>query len=173
MMTNAAADMVLSLERVKEYYHTAILAGGAVRDYLNDKPISDYDIFIQGGRDQENVLKRLCAKYGLTHSKPSEYSKKFKSVTVNFADIDKPVQLIFLDSSMDPKRYVQNTFDYGICMCYFDLEKVHVFDEYKRDVDNKTITLYADRANTPFLVCNHFKKIQTKYPDFEGRIVRG
>jgi len=180
------SDMVAHLQRLRKAGWDAIIAGGAVRDTFHENKISDVDIFIA-----ENVNHRPKIDNNYNSDKWMEYwSKIFQfnpkkndeiklfgdEYTFNGLDTlilgvwevlkgNTRYQLILL--KIDPRKYVCNHFDFGICRAYCDGTKMHFTNEFLVDSLNQTITLYKENLTEPqlqYAVTNHLQKIQQKYP---------
>ena len=138
----------------------SILAGGAVRDYDNNKPIKDYDFFIPAVH-LPHVLKAVpCIQIG--HSYYGEFQ------VFNVKGAEEIIQFIF--TKEDPEWVVENTFDLGICYIYIDFSTGDVvrLKEYENDINSKTITLFRKKQRPG---TDHLERVSRKYKDFSSLVV--
>lgn len=84
------------------------------------------------------------------------------------------INLIIVE--VDPKEYVTQYFDFGICKAWYDGSYVHMHGDYTTDVNNKTITMTL--SNEHVIACygtvekgiagmrEHADRINWKYPGY-------
>ena len=178
--------MVIQLRKLINVGWNAIIAGGAVRDTYHERPVSDVDIFVE---ESEIMLKMNDSDYG--SDKWIDYWKKMfnfseaKNDKIKYfgdgyvfhvLDNDicavweirkglKKYQVILL--RQDPRTYVSEKFDFGICRAYCDGRKLHFTNEFLQDSLNNTITLYPENLSEKqidYAVNHHIQKIRNKYP---------
>lgn len=171
------------LATVQQFFPSAIIAGGALRDLIVEKPIKDVDIFISDmdmNVDQTGVFEQLANALGIAMLQECEESDRdflrvdndFKSIKVDFSDVaaktgqinseylsadsDRVVYESFINyivsvkynsviyqlilTEAEPKSYVYNDFDFGICKIFFDGNKLTATEEFWYDYENKQIT---------------------------------
>ncbi len=177
--------MVAQLVKLRRFGWNAIIAGGAVRDTYHDRMISDVDIFAE---ENSNFLSKIDSNYAST--KWTEYWKQLfnfneeKNDSIKFFGdgyvfniLDNKIcavweirkglkryQIIVVNK--DPRAYVSENFDYGICRAYCDGTKMHFTNEFLQDSLNKTITLYPENLTDKqieYALDHHIKKIRAKY----------
>lgn len=151
-----------------------VLAGGALRDLDNDKPIKDLDFFIE---DVE-WFSRASAFYS-TFSYPVELGKD----SYDYSYIDRVYELVvqgvlvnIIVVKKPPVEYILNHFDVNFCKIYFSSKDTSITytQEYLFDRDNKCLTLcesnlsLTERSRAMY---KHIPRITSKYPDFEVCIV--
>lgn len=128
----------------------AIIAGGAVRDYLLGVPPKDIDVFIPAsawklddsgiGPDPRYGLARIDA----VHERKVEYEALTDVNLVSRGTIEGfTVDLVELNYDFDGESLVK-TFDFGINRCWFANTSYGVYYTFsaKDDVKNKTVTLF-------------------------------
>lgn len=139
---------------------TAVIAGGALRDLDNFRPIKDVDIFINArgmveAQDACAALKAAGYPVEPTFDEKTVYPEDENlevvlvtdlGVTVCATDdaylVQVPVQLIFVN--WDTAR-ITDRFDYGICRLSFDGGAVIPPMEYIDDKANKVFKLRRSR----------------------------
>lgn len=180
------SSMVIQLRKLINVGWNAIIAGGAVRDTYHDRPVSDIDIFV---KEDDKMLSMLGSNYA--SQKWTDYWKQMFNYTeskndkirffgdgyvFNVLDDDicgvweirkglKKYQIIML--KQDPRDYVSEKFDFGLCRAYCDGRKLHFTNEFLEDSLNKTITLYPEnltKKQIDYAVNHHIQKIRQKYP---------
>lgn len=136
----------------------AIIAGGAVRDYLLGlgEP-KDIDIFLPVGAGY--ALNGTWQFLGNSEPNPG-YNEPGIAEVQNYLYKDHhKVQLVYVDKV--PWKFVRYNFDIGVCMAYFQLDKgLVMYDEFVHDWENKTITMFRDTDQT----LNRAKKLQQRFP---------
>ena len=123
------------------YQPGAIIAGGAVRDFLYGKPPKDIDVFIPLGCEPDikstNLWKEVKWDY-VFKDKMREYEALGNLRGLDqFFWKDHTVQLISIHEE-DAYEKVR-TFDLGICKCYFDGYLVYL-DDFIKDKEDGLIT---------------------------------
>ena len=163
-------------EKTKDIENNRVLlAGGAVRDYLNNKEhrIADYDIFIQ--RPLKYSYQKTYGLLPVTNPKYKNGSSGsfIKQIIIGqYKDIE--LNLIFIGE--DPVEYIKKYFDIGFCECWLDpatWDFGHT-KYYEQDAKRKTLTCRIKPDMTEFAVGRsltyHLPKIHKKYPDFHIKI---
>jgi hypothetical protein len=166
---------------------TAVLAGGALRDLDNDRPIKDFDVFIAADdlEAAEDAMASLT-EAGLTVAfDPTEltvYPEDQNLEVVAVAEIQMPealkpfagiralpVQAVFV--RWDTAQIVDR-FDYGICRLSYDGSGTTVLPplEYTDDKANKVFRLRRERL-TPLSMRGSVKRYARltaeKYPGWD------
>lgn len=167
-------------------FHSAVVAGGAVRDIYFNLLARDIDVFIWDPNystetvlDQpwENIVHpdkgpKLIAELMRLRSGDqvkrdfyggSDRISAVWNVSKNFF----PYQLIFL--KRPPLELIDNHFDFGICKCYCDGQKFRFTPHFMQDARNKTITLVGrdmTQKEYEYTMNNHLPRIQEKFPGF-------
>ena len=89
-----------------------VLAGGCLRDSLNDKPISNWDIIISLNDSNMSVPQAL----GFL----GRYSDDYEGMPANqhllgVYKIERPVPIDVIRVDIPPEHYIHETFDIGLC----------------------------------------------------------
>ena len=202
------------LATVQQFFPSAIIAGGALRDLITEKPIKDVDIFIHDPELQSDIrdsglLEKLADALGIMLIGEDEKTDRdfiridndFKAIKAGFAeeviqaggidseyldsDCDRSVyeafmnyivtikynsvlyQLILIET--EPKSYVYNDFDFGICKVFFDGNKLTPTEEFWYDLEHRQITFagkfsVGQAIHTLF---THRENIIKKYPGWK------
>lgn len=154
----------------KNGWHDAVLAGGALRDLDNGRPIKDVDIFVPFLGDNDTASEYLCRA-----RLPSQTTiMEVEHSTHNASQVGQKgiSHFIFeycgwkfeISQKTDSFNYktLLDSFDLGICMISLDHDNaVHRTPEYKHDVANKKITIVQKTGGRE---AEHAKRIQKKYP---------
>lgn len=132
-----------SLAAVREVFPGALLAGGALRDLDNDRPVKDLDIFAPDVPDLD-ILRARAALLApnCVVGVMGGYESWATEECVGVLDIDipglTPFQLIGLRSGPET---ILPRLDFGICRIGFDGNDVIRTDEYLADQATRTFTL--------------------------------
>lgn len=94
------------------------------------------------------------------YAKPSEVTQIWNLYVENHT----PLQFMFLKS--DPVNFVEKKFDVGLCMCYFDGQKLRYTPEFIEDSSNQKFTICGDISDQQLhkTLTSHIPRLQTKYP---------
>ena len=150
----------------------AIFAGGCLRDTLLERPVKDYDLFIEYD-DWYNAMVVLSQEFpgniGLKHC-TNEAMGAYGSGEARIAEVDSRLLLgdYIVDFIRLPENYpldkVVEEFDTGISKVSFD-GKLRITPEFYKDVAEKTITVYRVNGTGDRLV-NRLSRLEEKYPEF-------
>ena len=153
-----------------------VIAGGAVRDSVLDKPISDIDMYTSLPiHTDRNFIKKLVSFFPTAkkiYRMSIDQYHRWHSVAIEMSD-GTEIQLIHMPTTPVIKTIMN--FDIGLCMCYLSTaeNKLILPEEFKRDRDNKTLTVYPDRLSSSQIVRSfeyHLPKLLKKYPDYQPRV---
>jgi hypothetical protein len=175
-------------------HDTAIIAGGAIRDMFHDVTISDVDIFVQYKNKnvprapfghpswiehwtkvfqlQDKLFSTVQSVYS-PYSDPEGPNGGGRQVMAVWDIFSEGIEYQVIMLNVDPIKYVDQQFDFGICRAYFDGSRVRYSREFVRDSRNKTITLVCDNlspAQVQYATTHHLAKIQAKYPGYRLEI---
>ena len=134
------------LDAIKNLCPTAHIGGGAVRDTLLARPIRDIDLFLDV-TCTDAAAKLLRSEFGFVKTdERKSYKMSSDPTVVRVATFEKadetiPICLIGLKQTRGMQDNLAR-FDFGPCMAAWDGDKVYTAPEYKRDVEQKTFTLY-------------------------------
>ncbi len=115
----------------------AIVAGGAVRDYLLGVEPKDIDVFIAA-----NKFMNPAGFHELGEDKDAEYGAMSEICVVTRGVVaDRQVDLVGVDYP-NVSDMIER-FDFGVARCWYDGE-LHDTPEAAADRANKTVTLFLD-----------------------------
>lgn len=126
-------------------FNSATLAGGAVRDYMFDKDVKDYDIFIQqdelNGRELPN-MNHAWVNQPLTLLRPGDegYNPNFQvyncAPILRFEGVYPVIQLIFVPGLV--KDWIK-TFDLTINRMWFRKKELHMASDALLALKTKSV----------------------------------
>jgi tRNA nucleotidyltransferase/poly(A) polymerase len=166
---------------IREVCPSAVLAGGALRDLLLDRPIKDLDIFINARAMQladEAIAALRLAGFTVEFDPcdltayPEDQNLEVVAVATLSTPEDLapfaglrvlPVQLIF--TNWDTSR-ITDRFDYGICQVAYDGETITFGDHFNSDRIEEVFRLRRDRP-TPVSMrgsVHRYARLVNKYP---------
>lgn len=192
-------EMFVTLNLLQEAgFKSAVIAGGAIRDLKFGIIPRDIDIFLLDPRiggglredspvsiitdyDRDDVLadilnlrqnKLQYARDSIDRKAGKEYYKGHNHIT-SVVDVIKgctPFQLIFLDK--DPIEFVEDNFDFGLCKCYCDGNKIRYTPDFMRDLRDERLTLVAKNMSDAQYrsMVNHYRKLSEKFPKHKFRV---
>ena len=165
------------LAQVQEKFPEAVIAGGALRDLILDRPVGDIDIFVKAqgpyteahlkalfGDSIEKVSKEWVIKY-------AEHLPELDSVwDIKMRDADyHPFQVIALNMDVTPQSAVER-FDFGICRVAHDGNRLYITPEFAQDADNHTFTaLRVHNKQSTWDRIDRFLSPGSKYQGWEWR----
>jgi hypothetical protein len=133
----------------------AIVAGGAVRDYLLGYEPKDIDVFMgsppitEPSEDEPwDAFAAYDPRHGLfriddTHERFEEYAAVSCILCVSSGTLlGHKVDAVEIEHFQGGEQLIEE-FDFGITRCWFDGE-IHDTDEARRDRESRTITLLSD-----------------------------
>ena len=186
----------------RERFPEAIIAGGAPRDLFLEQPIKDFDIFIKD-RAGATDPQFWCNLFGLEHLVEHEWMDiqtmafmSFRNILMNAKDKapanvntsgyevkqhlrqvfdmiihDVIFQVIVVD--IDPKEYVEDWFDFGLCKAWCDGTRFHYTGPFMEDVRNRTLTVVQKKMSRPEMeFCLKVRKprLLAKYPGYTFKV---
>lgn len=169
-------------------YSNAVIGGGCIRDLYCNKQINDVDIFLPlkptatptvfFDSPSPTNINKISTTFNVDTSRGDvlEYVTKNKTYAYKRLHIKHvwnlclnhtKFQLIVVN--LEPKTYVMEYFDFGICMCYYDGKNTHYGTNFFRDVNNKTITLCGRLTGNEIVysLSKHLTKLKKKFPGYE------
>jgi len=168
------------LTRIHEHSPSAIIAGGAVRDLCHGVHVNDIDIYIKhdailadktySAYDEEFWDEIFPMSHRDDYIECMNGDESYEGL--NHIDVVWEIQsndvlynVILVDT--DPKAYVMNYFDIGLCKAYFDGKRFHLSADFITDSKNATLTIVAHRSikqrEFDNMMMYHVAKIQKKY----------
>jgi hypothetical protein len=142
----------------------AHIAGGAVRDTILGREIKDIDIFLPVVHTDAGAAL-LRSRFG--YVKVGEwhqylmFSDPMVEIVAKFekADATIPICLIGLKDELTPQENVER-FDFGVCMAFWTGGQLVTNDQFKRDAESKSFTLYRADDDIQFAYSMvRFKKL--------------
>ena len=162
-------DFLLSLQ---DEAPEACIAGGCLRDWDNDRPVKDVDVFA----DADELGDKLRSVFGedLVNTGLPEYVAWRELdgdlgglFTVRFEDMSFEVIGVKHGRNMTARSAALRN-DFGICQIAHDgVWGLFRSDQYLKDQENKTFTLTHALNNAAFhRSIRRYHRLQSKYPDF-------
>lgn len=155
---------------------SCIIAGGAVRDTLNGRPVKDIDVFLESGPADIPGCQKLADKLydsdfeGFGQHKDEDYPENdntFSVVNLNKGIGSTPCQLIFLNR--DPVENVKQHFDFDISKCWVTRYKTWGAPDFQRAMVAKRITYCpGTKANAEQKASSRERllRLKDKYPEW-------
>jgi len=170
-LTKNHKAIILLSKYQKAGFKTAVLGGGAVRDMYANKPVSDYDIFLQAPyagtefKNDPNLDLEFLAKIAGINPKSAPQSiyyqpeNHIQQVTITKKGLKGGDYTInpHIDTVWDltikwtkfqlifcqepPVDFINKFFDLGICKTYCDGKKIHFSEDFMTDMTQQTITI--------------------------------
>ncbi|MGH6746410.1 hypothetical protein [Novosphingobium sp.] len=144
-MLNIPSAWAETLAHVQTVFPEAMIAGGALRDLDNGRPIKDIDIFAPNcptSFDETlELVRKLLPAPNMLHNMLGSYGTWATAECVGVFDIRAPAldyQLICLSS---PQSSILPRIDFGLCRIGFDGRKVTRTPEYFEDQASQKFTL--------------------------------
>ncbi len=157
------------LSKVQTISPDAIIAGGALRDLDNGKPIKDLDIFVPLTADFS--LGSFYNIFGVREIDESSNAEEYQNneevcgvYVYNLPDFDIPLNLIVCKPNDNFTMHQLERFDIGICKIAYDGTSVVQHHHYVSDKSTKKLVIY----NTVWMVSsiNRLQRLGLKYPDW-------
>lgn len=165
------APLVITMASVRSVLPSAFLAGGALRDLDNGRPVKDYDVFFT---EHDYSLYALDAVLeGLNYHYRSRCSGAYMDgaagevdgTSIYYStDCQPDLNLIQLDKSFNPARIIDRV-DFGICQIGYSEIGVVDTTAYEFDKRNQCFTLTrAESVDGVERSLKRFERLQKKYP---------
>lgn len=158
----------------------AIVAGGAVRDYLHNKPINDLDIYTSiNFTNSVNMNALIAHSNGIlrgcriieTLSKNIYTNNKFVAL-----ELKNGTRVELITTERKSPEDIITGFDIGLCQCAYNSEgKLITTDKFRMDFENRWLTVHTENLS-PFQLHRcfnyHLPKVKKKYPppDYYARL---
>ena len=144
------------LSVVQTVWPSAVIAGGAIRDWEHERGIKDVDVFVPAIALSE--IERLF---------PDAIKIELGDSSIFGADIPYHYTFtrygwLFEVTFKDDLDTLLDQMDIGLCLVKFDGELITRATEYRKDSARKTLTLIRRTGGEEA----HLDKIALKYPDF-------
>ena len=140
-----------------EQFVEPVVAGGAIRDMLLDKPVKDIDIFYKG-KLPDSVVKQLFtveAKYDKAYDN-SEFQVFYSKVFYN--NVTLPIQLI--ETKEDPRSIIMDDFGVNLSKVWLTRAGLVIPNEFLLDASLKILTF------KPNCKQSYVERIIDKYPEY-------
>lgn len=155
------------MSTVRQVLPSAYLAGGAIRDYDNQRPIKDFDVFFTGEVNWTALDEVLRGKYSYSRSCNGAYIDAAREVIESFTYTSltgmPDLNFVQLEPTFNPSDIIERV-DFGLCQAGYDLMGVVVTPSYLYDKENQCLTL--TRAETVAGVqrsLKRYKRLTEKY----------
>lgn len=172
--TKIPAIWINTLDEIRKICPEATIAGGALRDYFNGRPIKDIDIFVMfdDNKDLYRIFKNTFVDViEVIHT---DGGKPSPSQLQNGGSYPAHYQFYICDwlfeitQSMKPfyREDIIDVFDIGLCKIVYGNNDIVMHEDYKNDLANNTLTLLTEDPSAKI----HAERIHSKYPDFTIRV---
>lgn len=177
----------------------SLCCGGAPRSWYFNQPANDIDIYIRDlfehstdRNDKVNKIINNLNNNGYEIIKINSNSENyFGSINIVFiydleikkSELHVQVQLVFVKPKNNYillRDFILSRFDVGICKFSYEMKNdiieettnyyINIDDLAKKDIKNKTITLYCNKINDQQLIHSirfHIPKLQKYFPDYK------
>lgn len=158
-------------------FPSAIVAGGAIRDYIFGKPIKDIDVFVSW--DDWFTLAQYC---GVSFTKILDRDSAIEawSLYLEIPDVycvygvtpvdgELPVQIIVMKPGLTPVQRVDQL-DFGFCQAYYDggRKGIGITNHFAEDAQKKSITLvHCENQNGFYRSMIRYERLMQKYQEFQ------
>lgn len=150
------------LSQIQAVDPSAIIAGGAVRDWILARQPRDIDIFVKRLSEDDINALNLAIVEG-TYIESAEHDDSV-SASGCYNGHSLPVNIIWCSTSITPKERFER-FDFGICKAAFDGKEVITHPEFDWDVKHQIFTLR--RASNYLQTIEsliRYNRLREKYP---------
>jgi hypothetical protein len=139
-----------TMASVRSVLPSAFLAGGALRDLDNGRPVKDYDVFFTDDYNMSALDDVLAGTYEYYRQCPGAYldgAANEVNGTFTYNSVEGLPQLNFiqLDKSFNPASIIERV-DFGLCQIGGDVLGITKTEAYDYDKTNQCFTL--TRAET-------------------------
>lgn len=154
-------------------FPSAIVAGGAIRDYILGKPIKDIDVFVSYEDTDQFMFPSLVMANALNR----DVLKEDWSTYMNIPDVlavysmtpymELPVQIIVMKPGLSPVDRIDQL-DFGICQVWYNGVTKKCTPAFSEDAVNKTITLvHCENLHEFERSMTRYVRLSQKYSEFE------
>jgi hypothetical protein len=160
-----------TMSRVRSVMPSAYLAGGALRDLDNGRPVKDLDVFVTEDMHNDRLERALGGSYSYFRWCPGDYIDAAKEVqtTYTFKSLNGQPDLNFvqLDPSFNTASIIDRM-DFGLCQIGFDPLGVVTTEAYDFDKRNGVFTLTrAESVEAVMRSIKRWKRLSAKYPGWD------
>ena len=135
------------------------IAGGAIRDIILDKPITDIDVWYTQPLDKDKIPKIFKVEKVSSHEPYEQGEDDYFNVEfpqVKFKDFEYPIQLI---NTTDIKKRIE-CFPVNVSKISFDKDGLHMTKEFLFGMNEKWLIFDTDCPD------KYKEKIIAKYSDY-------
>ena len=188
------------LRTIQKTYPTAIIAGGAPRDLFLEQSIKDFDVFVPAGSAAQS-LTFWRDLFNLEYMEQDDWTDiqvlafvghrniimKAKQTSVPRASgythkrhLNQVFDLIIHDVifqiivvHIDPKQYVEDWFDFGLCKTWCDGKRFHFSGPFMEDVRNRTLTVVQKEMSPKemeFCLTVRKPRLLSKFPGYRFQV---
>jgi hypothetical protein len=164
---------VLAAMRTMPTWNVATIAGGALRDLDQGRPVKDVDIFVPHSEKTRPRLEVVIQALGLdpidldevkhdstARSTASKLATQLSTAShFNFFYEGWRFEITQKLESFDHRSIIES-FDIGLCMISLDGDKIYRSPEYKTDAANKTLTVVRATGGGEL---RHAERLRRKY----------
>lgn len=175
------------LDLLKQHNINAVVAGGYIRDKVLGKRWNDIDVYILSQDVTNNnhtnpfsFLKDTLKSKDTTAivevgANQTYYHRSTGPLTVYETKMEPrrdnivTYQFMFVDNYDSLHNYIMDWFDFGLCMCYYDGEKISLSNQFLHDAKNNKLTIAGrkiTRRDISYIKNRHAKKLKKKYKNF-------
>ena len=140
-----------------EQFVEPVVAGGAIRDMLLDKPVKDIDIFYKGTLP-DSVVKQLFTVETKYNDNYEEDTFKVRYTKVFYNDVTLPIQLI--ETKEDPRSIIIDDFGVNLSKVWLTRAGLVIPNEFLLDASLKILTF------KPNCKQSYVERIIDKYPEY-------
>lgn len=153
-------------------FFEACIAGGALRDLDNERPVKDLDLFVtdRGEHTYDMLVKALGPGTSIIHRNYAASYPGFADVAEVWSftphDIRIPVQVVCTELRHGPQAVIARC-DFGMSRIAFDGEKVIMHEDYRLDKALKRFTLCRCDDTEQFeRSFARWQRLREKYPEY-------
>lgn len=158
----------ITMEVVRKVLPSAFLAGGALRDLDNGRPVKDYDVFFTDDYNMSDLDDALRGTYEYYRQCPGQYmdgaaDEVHGTFTYNSLLGQPQLNFIQLEKSFNPASIIDRV-DFGLCQIGADLMGVVTTPAYEFDKANECFTLTrAETLEGVLRSIKRYERLKQKY----------
>jgi hypothetical protein len=121
------------------------------------------------GTDSAQGFNWILSKVDFERNSSYSYGKEFTWITQIWnLNIIYHVPLQFIFTNKNPTLMVEENFDIGMCVCYFDGQKIRYSDEFITDATQRQLTVRGQLTTGQIhkALNDHIPRLQRKYPGY-------
>lgn len=148
----------------------ARIAGGAVRDWLLERPVKDIDVFVSADASERKLAKAVMKfRPEVKRTVDGRYFQSDRSVveSIEYGDEAErlpPINIIRLAERHTIASNIAR-FDLGLCRAAFDGKDIRTHADFRSDVRFKRLTIRKCENEKQFeLSLARFVRLEEKYP---------